>query len=145
MIDLKSRLMKVALVVLGITLAGSLWAQQSRTQIIAERLAAVDNVCLAGEACAATAGATLAQADAGFDVEGTYRQYCAMCHDSGMVGAPLLNDTTFWSARIDEIGYDTILQNAISGINAMPPRGMCMDCGDEQLDELVTYLLGDAL
>jgi len=164
MTDLKSRLMKVALVVLGITMAGSLWAQQSRTQIISERIAGVDNVCLAGEPCAAStstaatstaatsaaaastsAATTLAQADTGFDAADTYRTYCAMCHDSGMANAPLLGDDSFWSARLDEVGYDTILLNAINGINAMPPRGMCMDCSDEELDELVVYLLGDVL
>jgi cytochrome c5 len=145
---LKSRFSKLALLVLGLAMAGSLWAQQTRDQQIAERLQAVGNVCVAGTECAPGAsGATavVAQAGNGFSVQGAYEQYCAMCHTSGMAGAPLLHDESHWSARLEEVGFDEILQNSITGINAMPPRGMCMDCSDEELAELVEYLMGDAI
>jgi cytochrome c5 len=142
---LKSRLMKLALLVLGVAVAGSLWAQQSRDQQIAERIMAVDTVCIAGSECATSGSAMLAQADTGFSAEGVYEQYCAMCHTSGLAGAPLLHDEDHWGPRLEEVGFDEILQNSITGINAMPPRGMCMDCTDEQLGEVVEYLIGDAL
>lgn len=143
---LKTRLMRVALLVLGVAVAGSLWAQQTRDQQIADRIQAVDTVCIAGTECA-TGGAAvvLAQADSDFAVEAAYEQYCAMCHTSGMAGAPLLNDEAHWGPRLEDVGLDEIVQNSITGINAMPPRGMCMDCSDEQLRELVEYLIGDAL
>ncbi len=142
---LKSRFSKLALLVLGVAMAGSLWAQQTRDQQIAERLQSVDTVCVAGSECVTGASAVLAQADTGFSVQGAYEQYCAMCHTSGMAGAPLLHDEAHWGPRLEEVGFDEILQNSITGINAMPPRGMCMDCTDEQLAELVEYLMGDVI
>lgn len=145
MSNLKSRTTQVLLVILGLTMAGSLWAQQTRNQQISERIAAVDNVCLAGEECAAAGTATIAQADTAFSVEDTYEQYCAMCHNTGMAGSPVRGDTDIWASRLDDIGFEALVTNAIEGVNAMPPRGMCNDCSDEQIAELVEYLADDAI
>ena len=145
MSTMKSRMVRVVLVALGLTMAGTLWAQQSRNQQVSERISSVDNVCMAGEECAAAGTATMAQAGTDFSVDGTYEQYCAMCHNTGMAGAPELGADDFWSERLDEVGFETIVTNAIDGVNAMPPRGMCNDCSDTEIGELVEYLLGDAM
>jgi cytochrome c5 len=141
---LKSRVVKLALLVLSIGIAGSVWAQSTRDQQIAERLQPVGTVCLAGEDCA-SAGATVvaSAANAVFSAEATYDQYCAMCHNTGMAGAPERSNDAHWEARIADAGLDTIVSNAISGINAMPPRGMCATCSDDNIAELVDYLAGN--
>lgn len=140
----KSRVVKLGLLVLSLGLVGSVWAQSISEQQIAERLQPVGNVCLAGEDCAA-GGATVAAsaASAVFSAEATYDQYCAMCHNTGMAGAPERSDAAHWEARIADAGLDTIVTNAINGINAMPPRGMCSTCSDENIAELVDYLAGN--
>jgi cytochrome c5 len=140
----KSRVVKLGLLVLSIGIAGSVWAQSTRDQQIAERLMPVGSVCLAGEDCAA-GGATIAASasQAVFSAEATYDQYCAMCHNTGMAGAPERGDAGHWETRIADAGIDTIVSNAISGINAMPPRGMCSTCTDAHIAELVDYLSGN--
>ncbi|MDO9519179.1 MAG: c-type cytochrome [Pseudohongiella sp.] len=147
-LGLKSRVAKIGLLVLGISIAGTVMAQSTREQQIAQRLQPVGSVCLAGEACAAggpaaTSTPAVAQAStAAFSAQGTYDQYCAMCHNTGMAGAPRREDAAHWTARIEEIGLGAIVTNAINGINAMPPRGMCATCTDEQISEVVEYLSG---
>lgn len=149
-LGMKSRVVKLGLLVLGISVAGTVVAQSARNAQIAERLAPVGNVCLAGEACASGAApAAAAPAAAGggaatFNVSGSYEQYCAMCHNTGMAGAPMRTATDHWEARLADVGINTIVTNAINGINAMPPRGMCMTCSDDEVAELVNYLMGDA-
>jgi cytochrome c5 len=146
---LKSRALKLALLVLGISVAGTVVGQSARHQQIAERLAPVGSVCLAGEDCAAGAAAPMAvvavtAAVASFNASASYDQYCAMCHNTGMAGAPTRVATDHWVARLADVGFNTIVTNAITGINAMPARGMCMTCSDDEIAELVTYLMGDA-
>src|SRR5690554_902847 len=151
-LDFKSRAVKIALLMFDLGIAGAAMAQSARQAQISERLAPVGQVCLAGEPCAAagssagtSAGATSGgAADAGvFNVTDTYDQYCAMCHGTGMAGAPLLGDADHWGPRVADVGLDTIVANAINGINAMPPRGMCTTCSDEDMAELVDHLIGE--
>ena len=145
---LNSRVIKLGLMIVGLGVASAALAQSVREQQIAERLQPVGSVCLAGEACATggsapAAGGSVAQAGgATFSAQGTYDQYCAMCHNTGMAGAPRREDADHWTARIEEIGLETVVTNAINGINAMPPRGMCATCTDEQIGEVVQYLSG---
>ncbi len=140
----KSRVVKLGLLVLSIGIAGSVWAQSTRDQQIAERLQPVGSVCLAGEECASGGATVVASAsEAVFSVEATYDQYCAMCHNTGMAGAPERSNDAHWEARIADAGMDTLINNAITGINAMPPRGMCSTCSDDQIAELVGYLSGN--
>jgi len=147
---MQSRVVKIGLMIVGLSVAGAALAQSVRDQQIAERLAPVGTVCLAGDACAtggsapATAAApAMAQAaSAEFSAQATYEQYCAMCHNTGMANAPRLGDEAHWTARVAEVGLATITTNAITGINAMPARGMCATCTDEQIGEIVQYLSG---
>lgn len=50
------------------------------------------------------------------------------------MNAPKTGDSADWQARADaKGGLDGILKTAISGINAMPPKGTCSDCTDDEL------------
>lgn len=119
---------------------------QSLDEQIAERLKPVGEVCLAGESCARGGAAPMAAAGAAasgeFNVEQAYQQNCNVCHASGMAGAPKFDDNAEWAARLADKGLETLVANAISGVNAMPPRGMCMTCSDDNIAELVEYLSG---
>jgi cytochrome c5 len=37
---------------------------------------------------------------------------------------------------------DTLQANAINGLNAMPPKGLCMACSDEELRAAIEYMVG---
>ncbi len=152
MVDFKTNLMRVGVMaVCSLFFTGFVIAQSSEARI-AERIKPAGEVCLAGEPCAGepTAAAvgdsppSSVAAGEAFNAEQTYQQSCAMCHNSGMAGAPKLDDADEWAARLEEKGLPLLVQNAITGINAMPPRGMCMTCSDENMETLVKYLLGQA-
>ena len=60
--------------------------------------------------------------------------HCGACHNAGVLGAPKVGDTAAWKARADaKGGLDGILKSAIAGINAMPPKGTCATCSDDEL------------
>ncbi|MDP1931727.1 MAG: c-type cytochrome [Gammaproteobacteria bacterium] len=136
------RIARFSMLALGVVFAGSI-AAQSSDQLVAERMKPIGEVCLAGQACAGGAAPmVLAQAaTAEFSAAAQYTQSCAMCHTPGVAGAPRLDNAAEWAARVAAKGRDTIVQNAITGINAMPPRGMCMTCTDENMAALVDYML----
>ena len=126
----------------------SLWAmsaQAATNDAIAERLKPVGEVCIQGEECAA-AGAGAATAAAGGAArsgEDVYGKYCTACHGSGLLNAPKTGDTAEWTARAEaKGGLDGLLANAISGINAMPPKGTCGDCSDDELRAAIQHMSG---
>jgi cytochrome c5 len=83
-----------------------------------------------------------AQAAAGRSGQEIYERSCAMCHNAGVAGAPMLNDPGAWAPRVER-GMDTLMRNTIQGIGAMPPRGTCMDCSDAELRVAVEYMLDE--
>lgn len=82
----------------------------------------------------------LAQNSDGFEVERVYMQSCWACHNSGAAGAPKVGTAADWAPRIEK-GMDTLLTNAINGINAMPAKGLCFTCTDDDLKELIAYMV----
>ncbi len=82
----------------------------------------------------------LAQNSDGFEVERVYMQSCWACHNSGAAGAPKVGTAADWAPRIEK-GMDTLLQNAINGVNAMPAKGLCFTCTDDDLRDLVQYMV----
>lgn len=87
----------------------------------------------------------LAQASGDFDPARVYTQSCSACHNSGAAGAPRFGNAEDWNERLEK-GYDTLVQHTIEGFNnVMPPRGMCFDCTDEQLAEVVQYILDESV
>lgn len=80
-----------------------------------------------------------------FNPARTYNQSCAACHNSGAAGAPRMGNSADWSARMEK-GFDTLVRHTIEGYNnIMPPRGMCFNCTDEQLAEVVQYILDESI
>ena len=134
-----SHILRSGVMFLGLICAAGATAQSSE-DLIAERLKPVGEVCVAGDPCAGGAAAPAASASGEFVAESSYQQKCSVCHDSGMAGAPKLGDADEWAKRIADKGIDGLVSNAINGINAMPARGMCMTCSDDNIAELVDYL-----
>ncbi len=69
-------------------------------------------------------------------IDAKYDKSCKMCHDTGLMGAPKTGDAAAWAPRLEK-GNDVLLKHAIEGFNAMPPKGTCMDCTDEDLQKLI--------
>lgn len=72
--------------------------------------------------------------------EEVYTAACSACHGSGAAGAPIKGDAEQWASHIEK-GRDTLIKHAIEGFNAMPPRGACGNCSDEEIENAVDYML----
>ena len=115
---------------------------------VKERLHPVGQVCVQGEECLAASGNSGSSADSDMQVakskpltaESIYQSKCLACHASGAAGAPKTGVASDWTARLEQ-GMDTLVQNAIVGLNAMPPKGLCMECGDDDIRATVEYML----
>ncbi|MFV0278376.1 MAG: c-type cytochrome [Parahaliea sp.] len=91
----------------------------------------------AAAALTLTAGfAPLSQADAPMD---KYNKSCAICHAAGTAGAPKTHDPDAWKPHLDK-GMDTLMQSVHNGLNAMPPKGMCFDCSDDEYKALIDFM-----
>ena len=65
------------------------------------------------------------------------------CHATGAAGAPKVGDKAAWAPRISQ-GMATLVKHSIQGFNAMPPKGMCMDCSDDEIKAAVEYMVGQS-
>ncbi|MDA0977965.1 MAG: c-type cytochrome [Proteobacteria bacterium] len=79
--------------------------------------------------------------------EGIYTQACALCHETGIGGAPARGDRGAWKTRIDQ-GLDVMVRHAIEGFQGdagmMPPKGGFMNLSDQEVTGAVEYLVGES-
>jgi cytochrome c5 len=115
-------------------IAGSI-AQENNSDLL-ERIKPVGKVQVAG---AAPAGAAVAAGPrSGKDI---YSGACTACHSIGVLGAPKTQVAADWQPRLDDKGFDTVWKNAITGIGAMPPKGTCGDCTDDEIKAAIEYMI----
>jgi cytochrome c5 len=127
----------------------SMSADPGSPQEIAARLAPVGSVNLVsgdtakaagtGPAPAAPQAAAAAPAEAS-DGAQIFDQACSACHTTGVAGAPMLGDQAAWEPRIAQ-GMDGLMHTAINGKGAMPPRGTCATCTDDDLRAAIEYMI----
>ncbi len=123
-----------------------------QAETVAERIKPVGEVYVgeaprvaaAEPAAAAPAAAEAPAAEAApFDAAATYQSSCFACHGTGAAGAPKLGDKAAWEPRIAK-GIDTLVNHAINGFNAMPPKGGNMQLTEEQIRAIVEYMTAQA-
>jgi cytochrome c5 len=85
---------------------------------------------------AATAAPATAATGAG---EALYKQACVACHAAGVAGAPKLGDKAAWAPRLQQ-GLPALVQSAIKGKGAMPPKGGS-SASDQDLRAAVEYMV----
>jgi cytochrome c5 len=75
----------------------------------------------------------------------TYQRYCFSCHASGISGAPPAHVAEAWRRRLAQ-GDAVLLEHTVNGMpgNGMPPRGMCLQCTDQELLDAIHYMAGPA-
>lgn len=71
----------------------------------------------------------------------TYEQYCSVCHLNGVAGAPKFRDEADWKPRLARSDINALLATSIKGINAMPAKGTCTQCSDEELKAAIEYMV----
>lgn len=73
--------------------------------------------------------------------QSTYEQYCAVCHEDGVAGAPKFRDEKSWKPRLANRDLDALIASANKGLNAMPQKGTCTTCTDDDLKNAIHYML----
>ena len=114
------------------------------TDDISERIKRVGDVCLEGAGCLSVAVSSTVLVAGGANVESNFSKSCATCHNTGVAGAPKYADVAAWAPRIEK-GMDTLYASTINGLPpAMPQKGMCFSCSDDDLRALVDYMVAAA-
>lgn len=124
--------LKLILTSMLFSLTGFATTPDTREQIEA-RIKPVGEVRLATKADASPGSASSGQQ--------IYERYCIVCHGSGLAGAPKFRDKEDWKPRMDKKNLDEMLATALKGVNAMPIKGTCMDCSENDLKNAISYML----
>lgn len=160
-----SKVLNTAFAALAVLVGSAVFAGSALAQSAADNIRPAGQVCMQGQSCVGQpaggaqvsaepaaaepapaveetpAAEEVAAAPANdFDVEAAYNMSCMACHASGAAGAPMLGDEAAWNERLEK-GMDAVMANVMNGVNAMPARGLCVTCSDEELHALVDYMV----
>ena len=97
----------------------------------------------AGEMVADAKEAVSEVSDGGATGQKIYKQSCQACHANGVANAPKPGDKAAWAPRI-ATGIDAMLAVAKKGKGAMPPKGTCMGCSDDDLKAAIEYMVSQS-
>lgn len=118
----------------AVSVAGSAVAADMSDEAIAERIKPVGSVYLEGDAPAVVV------ATGPRDGNTVYGTFCIACHGTGVMSAPKLGDAGDWSPRLAK-GMDVLTDHAVNGFNAMPAKGSCMDCSDDEIVAAINHMI----
>jgi cytochrome c5 len=75
--------------------------------------------------------------------EKVFKKVCALCHASGVAGAPIPGNKDDWGPRIAQ-GKDVLYKHALEGFTGekgmMPPRGGGSSLKDDEVKAAVDYM-----
>lgn len=80
--------------------------------------------------------------------EEVYKKACTNCHNAAVapaMKAPASGSNEDWAPRIAK-GMDALMQSVMNGMpgTAMPARGACADCTDDDLKAALQYMVDQA-
>lgn len=133
---------KLVLIALFITLAGSVSADHLNGHSIEKRIMPSGSVYVVGDDVPVSKPAVVA-ASGPRSGEDIYKTSCAGCHATDAIGAPMFGNPASWVDRIAK-GEETLFNHAINGFNAMPPMGTCASCSKDEIKETVKYMVANS-
>jgi cytochrome c5 len=116
------------------------------SQAVAQVLQTQSRIAPAGVVRVAAAAATVpvaavpSEPPAPRSGEAVYAAACAACHATGAAGAPKIGDSAVWAPRLAQ-GKAQLETHALQGFKAMPPKGGCVQCSDEEVRAAVAYMI----
>jgi cytochrome c5 len=134
------RILAAVLLGFGLT-AGAVLA--SVDDEILSRIQPIGSICVQGEECGSAAAPTATASAGPRSGSEVYDAVCLACHTTGAAGAPVIGDASSWAPRVEQ-GMDTLISHAIDGYNAMPAKGGCASCPDEEIAAAVEYLVAES-
>ena len=69
-----------------------------------------------------------------------YQYNCKACHGNAKSEAPTAFNSKRWSSLLKKKGIDGLTENTINGLGNMPAMGSCMECGPEEIAQLIQYM-----
>ncbi|MBT8091887.1 MAG: c-type cytochrome [Gammaproteobacteria bacterium] len=69
-----------------------------------------------------------------------YKEYCAGCHETGMLGAPITENSEDWADR-SQLWDAILLDHAITGYFEMPAKGGRMNLPDDVVKSAAEHML----
>jgi len=69
-----------------------------------------------------------------------YKDYCAGCHETGMLGAPIVGETSEWATR-SQLWDAVLFDHAQTGYLEMPAKGGRMDLPDDIVKAAAEFML----
>lgn len=73
-----------------------------------------------------------------------YTHFCANCHAKKPlipVNAPTIGEKKAWAPYTTNQTINQMIKIIDTGIGAMPPRGGCFECSDNDLKAAITFML----
>jgi cytochrome c5 len=77
------------------------------------------------------------------DGKKVYETACMVCHAAGVAGAPKLGDKAAWAPHLVH-GMDAVLQSALKGKGAMPPKGGNPSLSDDEVRAAVEFMVSQS-
>ena len=75
----------------------------------------------------------------GTEISQLYLKHCASCHENGKYGAPARGNMEAWEGMPRDV--NELLFHVVRGKGAMIANGGCTTCTDDQLSELIRFML----
>ena len=101
---------------------------------------AAEPVAVVEAAVEEVAEAAAPAAPAAVDGQKVYMTACFACHGTGAAGAPKLGDKVAWEPRV-ATGMEALLNSALNGKGAMPPKGGQMQLTEAEISASIDYML----
>lgn len=97
---------------------------------------------LALAACASDGGKDVELVDEQGNIDGelAWKEYCAACHEDGMLGAPRVGVPGEWQGR-SSLWQAVLMEHAKEGYYDMPARGGQTDLPDDVVSAAAEYML----
>jgi len=68
-----------------------------------------------------------------------YQRSCISCHTAISSTAPIVGFAPAWQPRLKQ-GMTVLVEHARDGYKAMPAKGFCSDCSDQDLQKLIEFM-----
>lgn len=68
-----------------------------------------------------------------------YERSCKACHSQVGSVAPLTGDAKAWAPRLSK-GMSALQGSVRDGLNGMPAGGLCLDCSDTDIEQLIHFM-----
>jgi len=86
------------------------------------------------------AGSSSESKGGGMSGKQVFNSICTACHSTGAAGAPKVGDKNAWAPRA-KAGLDAMVQFALKGKGAMPPKGGNPSLTEDEIRKTIEYMM----